>query len=259
MLDTKKNRPSCPETDQELEKVRANAKQEQSQTAKLLTTCQDTLLKANFDHEKNHTTCLEKHQQLKKEKDQQIEKVTGACEAVKGTLKTCEANNKALKAEHGRANLSPNTSKSTDIEAKCENSHWTYYNETNSCYFYQNLSYNDRGELNTYLRETAESNYLILSDVKAANSYAQPDNACRGSKFYAWCGLQWVNQVHKWTDGTPYDYSLFRPSPDDATVFHAIYLMCNDVSNVNTTYLVYYTINLRAAHGRYVCKKPAND
>ncbi|CAJ0950729.1 unnamed protein product, partial [Mesorhabditis belari] len=151
ILDHKQNLTTCldkhqqltKETDQQMEKVIANAKQEQSEPAKLLSTCQETLSKATFDHKENHTTCLDKHQQLMKENDEQIEKLKTSSKQeqseIAKLLTTCQETLSKTILDHNKklVGVSGETSATATPDPRANG--WTYFEITKRWYKTQTL------------------------------------------------------------------------------------------------------------------------
>ncbi|CAJ0918840.1 unnamed protein product, partial [Mesorhabditis belari] len=156
---------------------------------------------------------------------------------------------------------------------------WTYLKETDSCYFYYEFTYNDEGQLNKYKWETAEEDCtrsgahlasihsnverefmkkMISSSFRRNNPKATPENGCHGTDFYVWFGLRRVDGKRTYSDGTPDD---FVGTGELSTVTGNLYYsMCYESTNINQTYISYYSTEAQARRGkaRYICQKPAN-
>ncbi|CAJ0918843.1 unnamed protein product, partial [Mesorhabditis belari] len=222
------------------------------------------------------------------------------CEVFKQNLTICVANNKALKeekltavAEHNKAitlierlETEKGTTEAQLVETKKKvvllesekNSNknpsacpvpqsfqgkcrlgWTYLKETDSCYFYYEFTYNDEGQLNKYkvYRKQGDKE-MISSSFRRNNPKATPENGCHGTDFYVWFGLRRVDGKRTYSDGTPDD---FVGTGELSTVTGNLYYsMCYESTNINQTYISYYSTEAQARRGkaRYICQKPAN-
>ncbi|CAJ0926971.1 unnamed protein product, partial [Mesorhabditis belari] len=191
----------------------------------------------------------------------------GISQSLKGNLNECEAERTVLRG--AKISSDKELREISAIESKCPFT-WRYYNETNSCYYYQGFSKDGQGKMITYDWETAEANCVLMGghlvsihstneknfvkkliafNVKGLNPSATSPNPCAYSEFYVWNGLRITNGKRKWIDGTNDDY---YSKNDDYKAAHD-YLMCNDEANENN-YHYYGPIRLNA---RYVCKKAA--